>query len=64
MSTVSFRVREHRARQKAGRVVLAVEVDEVKLVAALIDSRLLDATAADDREAIERATEKLIEEIT
>jgi hypothetical protein len=54
------RLRRHRARQRAGRVVVSVEVDEVVVSEFLITASLLDATQADDRAALAKAVEKLI----
>jgi len=50
----------YRTRLREGRAVLAVEVDEVGLVALLIDAGALLAEQADDREAIARALEAQI----
>lgn len=55
------RMRMHRQRIAAGRIVLPVEVDEGRLVDVLIASRLLHPSAADDRDSIRRALEGLIE---
>ena len=46
-----------RAREKAGRCLLTLEVDEVELTMALIDAGLLDARIADDRAALAAATQ-------
>jgi hypothetical protein len=48
-----------RQRLKAGRVVLRVEVDEVRLVQGLIDAGLLDPIV-DDRAAIASALQRLV----
>ena len=56
MSSAAARMRQYRARQKAGRTVLFVEVDEVLLINGLIEARLLAAEQSDDREAIRAAT--------
>jgi hypothetical protein len=60
VTTSTARVHRFRARSQRGRIVLAVEVDEVTLAAALIESRLLDPNEADDREALTQATETLL----
>jgi hypothetical protein len=44
-----------RAREKAGRCLLKLEVDEAELVVALVDAGLLDPLIADDRRAITAA---------
>jgi hypothetical protein len=46
--TVAERVRKYRQRQRAGRAVLCIEVDEVTLIARLIDEELLKPMMADD----------------
>jgi hypothetical protein len=38
-----------RARERAGRCLLKIEVDEAELVVALVDACLLDPRIADDR---------------
>ena len=47
-------------RRKAGRCILAVEVDETLLADALIANGFLSFTAADDRAAITKALERAI----
>jgi hypothetical protein len=61
MSSVADRVRAHRARVAAGRILLVLEVDELPLVEALVAARLLDLSVADSREAITAATARLLE---
>jgi hypothetical protein len=46
--------REYRRRRRAGRIVVELEVDEVKITAALIEARLLSPLQADDRAELER----------
>lgn len=64
MSNVADRVRQHRARRKAGRAVLLVEVDGHALAEVLVDSGLLDWDECEDVEAIAQATGKLLEIFT
>jgi hypothetical protein len=59
--TVAERVRKCRARQRAGRVVLCVEADEMPLIEALIVAKLLEPTQADDPAAVVRGVTRLIE---
>jgi len=49
-----------RAREKAGRCLLKLEVDEVELVIGLVDAGLLDARIADDRAALAAATQRAL----
>jgi hypothetical protein len=49
-----------RAREKAGRCLLTLEVDEAELVVALVDAGLLDFSAADDRAALTEATQRAL----
>jgi hypothetical protein len=54
------RMRQLRQRRAAGRIVLPIEVDEGRIVDVLIASRRLNPSAADDRESIRKALQKLI----
>jgi hypothetical protein len=47
-------MRGYRARQKTGSIIIPVLVCETKLVAALIEARLLSPLQADDRAELER----------
>jgi hypothetical protein len=49
-----------RAREKAGRILLKLEVDEAELVVGLIDAGLLDPLVADDRCAITAAAQRAL----
>ena len=49
-----------RQRQRAGMILLAVQVPEAELVEALVEAHLLRPELADEREQIERAVEKLL----
>ena len=49
-----------RAREKAGRCLLTLEVDEAELVVALVDAGLLDPRIADDRAALTEATQRAL----
>jgi hypothetical protein len=54
------RQRARRARIKAGRAVLRIEVDDVAVPEALVDAGFLHSFDADNREAIEKAIETLL----
>jgi len=54
------RVQQFRTRQRTGKILLTIEVDEVLLVEALVESRPLYQHLADDRGAITRALEKAV----
>jgi hypothetical protein len=54
--------REYRQRRKAARIVIDLEVDEARLSAALVEAGLLQANLADDRQAVEQALQRLINE--
>jgi hypothetical protein len=61
MATISTqRVQQFRTRQRTGKILLTIEVDEVLLVEALTEARLLYHHLADDRGAITRALEKAV----
>lgn len=49
-----------RAREKAGRCVLKIEVDEAELAVALVDAGLLNPSIADDRVALIEATQRAL----
>src|SRR5262245_17299725 len=49
-----------RAREKAGRCLLTLEVDEAELVVALVDAGLLDPRIADDRAALTEAAQRAL----
>ena len=49
-----------RAREKAGRCLLKLEVDEAELVVALVDAGLLDPGIADNRAALAAATQRAL----
>lgn len=54
------RQRRYRERQKSGRRVLQIEVDEVELAAALERLNLLDPLKADDGEAVQKAFDEMV----
>jgi len=61
VATISTRrVQQFRTRQRTGKILLTIEVDEVLLVEALVDGRLLYRHLADDHVAITRALEKAV----
>jgi hypothetical protein len=47
-------MKDYRARLKNGHIIVPVLVCETKLVAALIEARLLSPLQADDRAELER----------
>jgi hypothetical protein len=53
-----LRYREYRQRRKAGRIVITLEIDEVRSAQALVEANCLDPLLADDRDAIEQAAQK------
>ncbi|OWO94518.1 hypothetical protein B5E41_12190 [Rhizobium esperanzae] len=59
-ATSTARQRRYRSRQKAGRRVIMLEVDEVELAAVLEKLRFLNPLNADDDEAVQRALQNLL----
>jgi hypothetical protein len=55
--------RAWRARERAGRCLLRLEVDEAELVVALVDRGLLDPAKADNRMALTRAAERALTQL-
>jgi hypothetical protein len=55
-------MRAWRARSKAGRCLLKLEIDEVELAVALVDAGLLDPSIADDRAALTEAAQRALVE--
>jgi hypothetical protein len=53
--------RRWRARERNGRVLLKIELDEAALTLALIDANLLAINKADDRKALTAATQRVLE---
>jgi hypothetical protein len=53
------RLRRHRARAAAGRIVVAVEIDELEVVGALVEGGLL-AAWTDDKAEIQAAIQKAL----
>jgi hypothetical protein len=60
MRSAALRMRRHRKRLAAGRVVLQIEVDEDDLCGALVTAGLLDPLLCDDREARAHGVERLV----
>jgi hypothetical protein len=52
--------RKWRARQRAGRILLQLEIDETDLVISLVDRGLLDPLQADNKRAIRSAAEQAL----
>ena len=63
MTSATVRQRRRRERLANGRIQLTIEADEVALLEALHEARLLDPLVDHDRCEIERAVERLIEMI-
>lgn len=61
--TGAERARRHRRRQRAGRIVLSLEVDEVDHVEMLIEAGFLCRSGAEDRDEIAAATARLVERL-
>lgn len=58
--TAADRIARHRARKKAGRAVLRIEVDLHELADALADAGFLQGWDVENVEAVSRATERMI----
>ena len=61
MSSIAQRVRAHRARRRAGRTVLLVEIDEVAWADILVRLHMLDPNNADDGKALAIAMQRFLE---
>lgn len=57
------RMRRHRARMASGRVILPIEVNLSELGDALVEAGWLEAWDQDDRKAIGRGLERLIDHL-
>jgi hypothetical protein len=55
--------RRWRARQRNGRCLLKIEVDEVALIVGLVDNGFLSPALADDPVAVNRAAAKALEHL-
>jgi hypothetical protein len=60
-SSSAVRVARFRERQRANRIVLTIELDEIEHVAVLIEARQLDPNQQDDHEAITEATQRFLQ---
>jgi hypothetical protein len=58
MSNAAERQRRHRARQRRGLRVVTIEVDEISVSEALVQTGFLSPLRADDPDAIREAIEK------
>jgi hypothetical protein len=58
---MSTRQRNYRNRARAGLMCVMVTIDDVRVPHALADAGLLDPALIDDRDAVARALERLIE---
>jgi hypothetical protein len=52
--------RAWRRREKSGRILLRIEIDEAALAAMLVGHKLLDPLLADDRKSLTAATERAL----
>jgi hypothetical protein len=64
MSAAADRMRRHRARRKAGRLRLTVEVDDVATPERLVEAGYLARSQMDDPAAIARALEQAVADFT
>lgn len=58
MGTAAERQRRHRARQRRGLRVVTIEVDEISIAEALVQTGFLSPLNVDDPDAIKEAIEK------
>jgi hypothetical protein len=56
------RQRSYKDRQRLGTIIVPVLVNEAALSIALVEAKLLEPNLADDRQSIEQALQKLINE--
>ena len=61
MTSAAARQRLYRQRQRAGRAVLPVEADLVALEQRLLDVGLLRAAEVEDKDALARALQRVVE---
>ncbi|MGO6880692.1 hypothetical protein ACCS44_17630 [Rhizobium ruizarguesonis] len=59
--SAATRQRRYRARRKAGRRVITLEVDEIELSAVLEGLHFLSPLKADDNEAVQRGLNDMIQ---
>jgi hypothetical protein len=59
--TPAQKMLRYRRRLAAGKIILRVEIDEGELVDCLVRRRLLDNSTSDDRAALARAVELLLQ---
>jgi|GEM_PF-4386891 len=64
MTAAADRMRLHRARRKAGRLRLTVEVDDVATPEALAEAGYLSPNQIDDPAAIALALERAVADLT
>lgn len=60
--TAAQRMRRWRARQRDGRIVLRLEVNEVDVTEGLVEFNLLDPMKTEDPQAVATALEKFIDD--
>jgi len=61
VSSSAARMARLRERHRTGRIPLSIEVDEVALTETLIEHGLLDRAQADDRLALAKAVEHVLD---
>jgi hypothetical protein len=61
MTANAVRLRRYRERRAAGRAMIQIEINWLDLTDLLVRSGLLEQWDADDRAAVEKATERLLE---
>jgi hypothetical protein len=61
MATNTARVQRFRQRKRAGKVPLTIEVDEAGIESLLAHHGLMPACGSDDRQAVVRALERLLQ---
>ena len=61
MSAAADRMKAYRERQRRGQIVVPVAINDVEVCEALVAAGFLSANAKDDRQALARAIERLIE---
>jgi hypothetical protein len=61
MTDAADRKRAQRERERHGRILLSVEVDEANLCVALVDAGLIRADDQGDREKLAHALSRLVE---
>ena len=61
MSSPADRQKNYRQRRDRGEIVLPITISDVSIAEALVAAGFLDPTYKDDRQALARAIERVIE---